>query len=73
MAQTHLDADTNYRYVVGTKVVVEDVNHETVANKDGLYIGQDGVNEEVVHFIAELYNADTDALISTIDEETNLQ
>lgn len=66
-AQAQLADGANYRYVVGTKVVLEDVNHATVADANNLYIGQDGVMEKVLHFVAELYNADTDELIASID------
>lgn len=57
-------SSTEYRMVVGTKVVYEDVNVYTPVKKS--YIGKDGFLEEVVYVVLELYNNRTGSLIEKI-------
>ncbi|MBQ4097745.1 MAG: hypothetical protein IJC72_00410 [Clostridia bacterium] len=58
-------SSAEYRMVVGTKVVYEDVNTYTPVKKS--YIGKDGFMEEVVYVVLELYNNKTGRLIEKIE------
>ncbi len=57
-------SSTEYRMVVGTKVVYEDVNTYTPVKKS--YFGKDGFMEEVIYVVLELYNNKTGTLVEKI-------